>query len=195
MCSVTPPARGADDSEWVLFDSPTSDSARSSSGFAGKVRTDPFLPPDARAEQHFWQHVIKTRRRCWYWVGAISSPDGYGRVTFRRANRQRSISAHRFALLIDDPARVQTGDVGEHWCNEPLCVRVDDDHVRLGTQHANLAYAVSLGRHQGPRPTATMDRYARSVAVRQFLLDGGDPENAVGLFTAQGRDEQQLDLF
>lgn len=47
---------------------------------------------------------------CWYWVGAISIPDGYGRFTWQRGGVQRTLAAHRFSLLasgqdIEDQAR------------------------------------------------------------------------------------------
>ncbi|KSU54477.1 MULTISPECIES: hypothetical protein [unclassified Gordonia (in: high G+C Gram-positive bacteria)] len=161
------------------------------------VVTDPTLMPDARAEEHFWQHVVLTPRGCWYWIGAISSPDGYGRFTFRRNNRQRAISAHRFALLLVHPdLGADAADIGEHYCNEPLCVRVDSAHVRIGTQTNNLTYAVGLGRHRGSRPTTAIDRAARSIMLRTYLRDGGDPDHAHRLFQpVPSAAADQLGLF
>lgn len=85
------------------------------------------------------------------------------------------MSAHRFALLLaygDDT----DGTVAEHRCNEPLCVRVDQEHVIISTQSANLRYAVSLGRAGAHRaPTNGQTRVQRSLAVRAALADGWDP--------------------
>lgn len=145
------------------------------------VITDPDLEPDDRARELFATHVVPSSG-CQFWVGAISSPDGYGRFNIRRGSRQRSISAHRFALLLQYPDLAERDAVGEHVCNEPLCVRVDGAHVRLGTQSANLAYAVGLGRHRGPNPTTTIDRVQRSILIRTYLLNGGDPERKHTLF-------------
>lgn len=147
---------------------------------APQVLTDPTLIPDAVAERYFRRHVMVTPG-CWWWLGAISTPDGYGRITMRRNNRQRSLGAHRFAALLAYPD-LDENDVCEHKCNEPLCVRVDAEHVQIGTQVANLAFAVSLGRARGPHPTTVWDRADRSTAVRSYLLGGGDPDRVGELF-------------
>ncbi|QGU05899.1 hypothetical protein CETAM_13370 (plasmid) [Corynebacterium comes] len=63
--------------------------------------------------------------------------------------------------------------VGEHFCCEPLCVRVGDGHLRLTTQATNLARAVALGRHSSNREVvASHHRAQRSYRVRQAVLDG-----------------------
>lgn len=160
----------------------------------GAAVTDSTLAPDAEAIELFWTHVVSSAT-CRYWVGAVSSPDGYGRFTFRRRNRQRSMSAHRFALTLAHPDLRAGMRVGEHVCNEPLCVRVDDEHVVLGTQAHNLAYAVGLGRHRGALPTTTIDRSKRSLMVRQYLLDGGEPDQVRVLFAAPSCSTEQLKLF
>lgn len=139
---------------------------------------DPLLAIDAAAEGRFWARVVKSSS-CWWWTGAIST-DGYGRITWRRKNRQRSLSAHRFALLLVDPDLAAEA-IAEHWCNSPLCVRVAADHVQTGTQASNVAWAVATGRHRGRRPVQdSSERHALSVAIRAWLLDGGDPEDVPG---------------
>lgn len=134
----------------------------------------PTLPPTKAAITHFWSHVVPTPD-CALWVGAISGGDGYGRITWRRDGISRTMSAHRFALLLaygDSTANL----VAEHRCNEPLCVRVDTEHVIASTQSANLLYAVSLGRAGAHRaPTGGRTRVQRSLAVRAALADGWDP--------------------
>lgn len=139
------------------------------------VSYDGNLDFTERDVERFTKNVIKTSH-CWVWTGAISSPDGYGRFTIQRNNKQRTIPAHRFALLAAGYSL--TGFVGEHECNEPLCVRVGAGHLRVSTQSENLAYAVALGRHQGNMPTSrfSSDRVSRSRAVRQLALDGWDDE-------------------
>ena len=85
------------------------------------------------------------------------------------------MSAHRFALLLAY-GEGYAGAVGEHRCNEPLCVRVDQEHVIVSTQSANLRYAVSLGRAGAHRaPTDGRTRVERSLAVRAALQGGWDP--------------------
>lgn len=100
---------------------------------------------------------------------------GYGGISFRRDGVSRTMSVHRFALLLaygDDVADT----VAEHRCNEPLCVRVDQEHVITSTQSANLRYAVSLGRAGSHRaPTGGRTRAERSLAVRDAIAGGWDP--------------------
>lgn len=96
-------------------------------------------------------------------------------LTWRSGEHSRTMSAHRFALLLaygQDSACA----IGEHRCNEPLCVRVDQEHVIVSTQRANLRYAVSLGRAGAHRaPTDGRTRVERSLAVRAALAGGWDP--------------------
>lgn len=138
----------------------------------------PDLAPTDAAIARFWSHVVRAPDDgCWIWIGAISSPDGYGRITWRQAGLSRSVSAHRFALLLDDAAGDrETFAVAEHRCNEPLCVRVDDAHVLRSTQTANLAWAVACGRAVGPRPGPGDERtrVQRSRDVRAALAHGWD---------------------
>lgn len=147
--------------------------------------SDRALPIDDTVAQHFWASVIRSDS-CWWWVGAISTPDGYGRVTWRRANRQRSMSAHRFALVLA-VGELDDETVAEHKCNHPLCVRVDRNHVQASTQQRNNQYAVMLGRHRGPRPTMMIDRAPRSQELRAWLSEGGDPNSVPShLITFEG---------
>src|SRR5699024_3553659 len=96
-------------------------------------------------------------------------------ISFRRDGVSRTMSVHRFALLLaygDD----MDDTVAEHRCNEPLCVRVDQEHVITSTQSANLRYAVSLGRAGAHRaPTGGRTRAERSLAVRDAIAGGWDP--------------------
>lgn len=133
------------------------------------------LQPTDAAIAAFWSKVVKAPGRgCWIWTGAISAGDGYGRITWRSDGVSRTESAHRFALLIGD--QLAAGVVGEHRCNEPLCVRVDPDHLIASTQAANLLYAVACGRTGTIRTLLDrQDRHTRSLAVRSALADGWDP--------------------
>lgn len=132
------------------------------------------LPPTDAAIAHFWARVVRTPD-CLLWVGSISGGDGYGRITWRRDGVSRTMSAHRFALLLAHGDDVSSS-VGEHRCNEPLCVRVDDEHLIPSTQTANLLYAVACGRagaHRTPGDGRT--RAQRSLAVRDAVANGWDP--------------------
>ena len=85
------------------------------------------------------------------------------------------MSVHRFALLLAYGDDVDDA-VAEHRCNEPLCVRVDQEHVITSTQSANLRYAVALGRAGAHRaPTGGRTRAQRSLDVRAAVAGGWDP--------------------
>lgn len=139
-------------------------------------RSGPDLLPSPAVVARFWQRVVKSPN-CWLFLGSISSPDGYGRVTWQHKQAQRTMTAHRFAMLITS-GELPAGAVCEHACNEPLCVRPDAAHVHASTQSENLRYAVSLGRHRGNAPGAGDERgrAGRSRAVRAALRDGWDAD-------------------
>ena len=141
---------------------------------ARRVPTDPALQPSAATIARFRRKVIETPT-CHWFIGAVS--DGYGRVCFRSGNKQRTMLAHRFALLA---AGYTLADslIGEHECNETLCVRVHPRHLHVGTQTTNISYAVALGRHRGPLP-GNIDprgRHGRACAIRDSLRDGYDAQ-------------------
>lgn len=132
-------------------------------------------PPPVDTITRFWAKVIPTPD-CWWWTGAVSYPDGYGRISWTQHGQRRTLSAHRFALLLH-AGTLEHHTFGEHHCNETLCVRVDPTHLHPGTQSANLRYAVSLGRHRGCLPTNTdpRGRHGRAHAIRAALTGGYDP--------------------
>lgn len=132
-----------------------------------------ILPSEETIER-FWARVVRTPH-CWIWTGAISGGDGYGRITWRRDGVSRTMSTHRFALLLAHGDDVSCS-VGEHRCNEPLCVRVNDEHLIPSTQKANLLYAVACGRAGAHRaPVDGRTRAQRSLAVRDAVANGWDP--------------------
>lgn len=134
------------------------------------------LPPTQAAIDAFWSRVVKAPGHgCWLLVAAISGVDGYTRLTWRQGGVSRTESGHRFALLL--AGQLREGIVAEHRCNEPLCVRVDPGHVIASTQSANLRYAVACGRAGDTRrPATSHDRRARSVAVREAIRSGWNPD-------------------
>ncbi|MCQ9334495.1 hypothetical protein NQ042_10505 [Corynebacterium phoceense] len=138
-----------------------------------EVSTNPSLAVTPNDIARFNSKVVRSPS-CWFWTGAISTPDGYGRFTWQRDNEQRTMLAHRFALL-SAGVNLPPGSVAEHACNEPLCVRVDDAHVHVSTQRDNLIYAVRSGRHLGPHAAvSSTNRARRSLRIRAALIDGWD---------------------
>lgn len=137
---------------------------------------DPTLAPGPAQIAAFWAATVTTPG-CIYWVGAISSPDGYGRVNYARHHAQRTVSAHRFALELVH-GLLPEDFVGAHNCDQPLCVRVHPDHLTLATQRDNVRHAIAVGHHRGPlalHPDGHT-RYQRSLAVRAALADGYNPD-------------------
>lgn len=132
-------------------------------------------PPPPATVARFWSKVTRTPG-CWWWTGAVSYPDGYGRLSVTQHGDTRTLSAHRFALLLD-LGQLQEGMVSEHHCNETLCVRSHPEHLHPGTQSDNLRYAVALGRHRGPHPgdIDPRGRHNRALAIRAALAGGYDP--------------------
>lgn len=146
--------------------------------------TDTSLMPSPATVERFWNNVVRGPDRqgdeagsCWIWVGGISSPDGYGRVSWQAGMRRRTMSAHRFALLLEMGEELPPGLVGEHACCEPLCVRVHERHLRTATQAENIDYAVFRGRHIGNRRgSGSESRAQRSLRVREAVRNGWDEE-------------------
>lgn len=159
---------------------------------SGQVVTNSDLQLSDRDVARFNRKIVYSPG-CWFWVGSISTPDGYGRFTWQRGNEQRTMLAHRFALMI---AGVVLGDsvIAEHACNEPLCVRVDPAHVHPSTQTRNIEYAVRTGRLGGPYLMVGSDQRAkRSRRIRDALASGWDEK---GYRNAISQDDgAQLPLF
>lgn len=147
-------------------------------------------PLSAKTVARFWKKVVVTPT-CHLWRGSVSFPDGYGRFTFTDGDTPRTLSAHRVALLIVH-GDLGDGVIGEHDCDETLCVRVAEGHLKLGTQSSNLAHAVAIGRHLGPTPAGgdPRGRYGRAVAVRDALHDGYDEPRLRAAFAGHSVDAQ-----
>ncbi len=172
---------------------PGLDSLRSSVIGKRHAVVDTELPIDARAIAAFETKVIRSPG-CWIWVGAISAPDGYGRFTWQRGGRRRTLSAHRFAMEVCvGREAMRSVAICEHVCNEPLCVRVDASHVVPGNQSVNLAHAVSTGRHNGAEVTVdSARRFERSLRVRAAVRKGWDPRAYAEAASPHPSDPDQL---
>ncbi|ADG80819.1 HNH nuclease domain-containing protein OS=Tsukamurella paurometabola (strain ATCC 8368 / DSM/ CCUG 35730 / CIP 100753 / JCM 10117 / KCTC 9821 / NBRC 16120/ NCIMB 702349 / NCTC 13040) OX=521096 GN=Tpau_4251 PE=4 SV=1 [Tsukamurella paurometabola] len=129
-------------------------------------------PPPAAAVAAFAGKLVTIPTGCLIFTGAISTPDGYGRVTISMPGEAKpvTVSAHRFALWAHQ-GQLPADGVLEHHCNEPLCVRVAGAHVHPSTQSANLRHAISSGRHHNSEAVVDSSRRAElSVAVRELTI-------------------------
>lgn len=160
-------------------------------------RHDPQLPITDAVTRSFWNKVVRGPGDfCWIFCGAISGTDGYGRITWQVRGRTRTVSAHRFALMLVE-GELADGVIGEHSCNQPLCVRVAPGHLHSSTQSHNMRYAVELGRHRGSTPAArdSLDRVERSRAVRDAVADGWDADRFVAACSSTRISRHQLRIF
>jgi hypothetical protein len=149
-----------------------------------------MLTNDAELVARFQTKVVPTGG-CAFWIGAVSD-DGYGRFTLPG---NRCVRPHVFAWeLVNGPVRA--GQVVLHACDEPLCVRLD--HLSIGTQRQNLADMSARGRGAGPGRRGrgdTRGAHGRSLAIRDALRDGFDPEALAAAIAAGDPDLNQLALF
>lgn len=177
---------------FLPLDLPTQHAGAAKETNPASLPFDNSLAIDSDVRAAFWSRVVRSPS-CWFWTGAISS-EGYGRFTWQRGKKQRTISAHRLTLLLSG-IELSPGDVAEHFCNEPLCVRVDSEHVHVSDQSANIRYAVALGRHRGNIKTvrAGEDDRARSLRIRDALRGGWDSEKFARAIA--GVPSNQLALF
>jgi hypothetical protein len=119
---------------------------------------------------------------CWWWRGAVSAPSGYGPFSVMVDGRPRTVASHRFAAELvhgwfpSAPGTWDPNTVVMHECDERLCVRYEQGHVRAGTQGENMRHAVAAGRHRVPRPVLLDSRgpYGRSIAITRALARGWD---------------------
>lgn len=160
----------------ALFELDLPDASTSGTRASTETSSSSTLRITDKERARFDRNVVRSPKGCWFWIGAISTPDGYGRFTWQRKNHHRTMLAHRFALA--SVGFCIDGVVAEHFCNEPLCVRVDSDHVFVSNQSDNMKYAVALGRHRGNRPAALEHNApaARSFRIREALKEGWDEE-------------------
>lgn len=161
--------------------------------------TETGLMPTPADIARFWSHVAKGPANngedggsCWICTGPISTPDGYGRFSWQTGMKRRTMSAHRFALLLEMGEELPPGLVGKHACCEPLCVRVHERHLRTATQAENIDYAVFRGRHIGNRRgSGSESRAQRSLLSARRCATGGTKRlcklPVLRSFTIQGR--------
>lgn len=89
------------------------------------------------------------------------------------------VRAHRYALAMA-LGRVEARVLGLHECDNPLCVQVSPQHVVEGHQDDNMQRMARMrrggGRYVISRGNALAQRRARSVALREAVRGGWDPD-------------------
>ena len=96
-----------------------------------------------------WRSRLVVTAGCTVWLGAVGS-DGYGRFTFTRRGRERTVTPHQVAAeLAGGP--LHPGETILHDCELRLCCCADRaGHARVATQVENMRQAVARGRAVGP---------------------------------------------
>ena len=94
--------------------------------------------------------------RCWLWLGATHTGNRgmrYPTMTMRyksgpRKGKVHTVRVHRKVVEVFLGRRVTPKMVVMHLCNNSLCV--NPEHLRGGTQKANVRQCVKDGRHYSP---------------------------------------------
>lgn len=108
------------------------------------------VPVTAAATQRLLDRVIQTAT-CWIWLGAVSSPDGYGRFYLRDGERTRAVTPQRYLYECKHGPLTRHATL-MHQCEVRICCRIDNEHVLAGTQSRNMQDAAWRGRARGSRP-------------------------------------------
>lgn len=116
---------------------------------------------------------------CWLWIGGVSYPPGYGRMT-------RGQYAHRVSYEIHR-GKIPVGMHVLHRCDNRLCV--NPDHLFLGTQSDNMRDMMAKGRGRpNGKPNYTVRRRLITASERErreaadYHLEEYAEERALGVF-------------
>lgn len=123
----------------------------------------------ATTEERFWAKVERHEDGCWLWTAGTQG--SYGQIWDSRSGRHRG--AHVVAWELVNGESVPEGFIVTHACDTPLCVRVDPDHVRLGTCLSNMEEKVARGRaSRGSRHGLSHLTERDVLDIRQRHADG-----------------------
>lgn len=85
---------------------------------------------------------------CWLWLGMVSAPLPYGRISISKGRRMpgvpRMFTAHRVSYEAHIGGEVPDELVVCHRCDNPSCI--NPDHLFLGTQLDNITDMHNKGR-------------------------------------------------
>ncbi len=107
---------------------------------------------------------------CVWWIGALSGA-GHGRFSLGRVHgRTITAIAHRYgyALALGIEALDEAGELA-HGCDNPMCQRIDADHVRASTSAGNRAEYLARRSICGSPLADRRSALPRALAIRDAL--------------------------
>lgn len=140
----------------------------------------------------FWAKVEKTPT-CWLWRGKVRVARGERRGVAWDGERGKWRYAHHVALEMTLGRPITTGFQVNHTCDNPLCVRNDDEaHVYEGTQAQNIKDMHARGRATKARGSGHgMSRLTESK-VRDIKLGLRNGDSQISLATRMGVSKQTI---
>lgn len=137
------------------------------------------VPISTEATGRLLARVARTST-CWIWMGAVSSPDGYGRFYLRDGERSRSVTPQRY-LYEQRFGPLARSTTLMHQCEVRICCRVDQAHVIAGTQTRNMRDAAWRGRARGSRPGLVDVRgpVGQARAIQHAMRANADSSSSV----------------
>jgi DNA-binding XRE family transcriptional regulator len=120
-------------------------------------------------EQLMSRVIPEPNTGCWFWIGAIHNPSGYGRLGIGGRNG-RDVYAHRLSYELYRGS-IPSGFVVCHKCDDPICV--NPDHLFLGTHRDNSNDKCQKGRQlYGERNPRAKLSYSSVKLIRVLYSEG-----------------------
>lgn len=130
---------------------------------------------DAETIERYWSHVrVVPGSSCSWWAGALSGR-GHGRFWLARVEgHDVTVIAHRFGYgLVHGADELLATRVLGHACDNPLCQRVDAEHVRASTTEMNRREWAARRRLSGSVVNDRRGARGRARALRDAVRAGG----------------------
>lgn len=126
------------------------------------------------AECSLFSRVVKADGdACWEFTGK-PDPHGYAQVGFGfRANGSRiALKGHRVALEAAIGRPLLPDECALHTCDNRLCCRVGDGHIRIGTRSENIVECHAKGRGSKPPSRGQMLTVAQHEEIARRRASG-----------------------
>ena len=116
-------------------------------------------------QSRFWDNIKKNENDCWIWQGDFHAVTGYGRITIDK----KSKLVHRVAYEAVN-GEIPDGLMVLHSVNCTSRLRINPDHLRVGTHDDNMKDMVSMSRSQrGDKNTNTILTESQVLEIKQKI--------------------------